>query len=373
MRVASLKDTLEGSQLALPIHGDGGRLMLGAGTRLTKRLIRTLKSRGYTRVAVQDPLAGPIEPDDAVSFETRNQAEKALDGAVCRLMAGQTPDLKVLTDAVDAIVDDLRENSRICMGVYSVRSYDQNTYTHSVNVCILSLSIADHLGWPLAKLRVLGIGALLHDIGKILMPVQILNKPGALTDQEYDLVKTHAQKGWKLLSGCFDAGFDASRVALEHHERLDGSGYPKNLEGPQISDLGKITAVADVYDAMTTDRPHRKAIFPEAVYAHMSQGKDVLFDGVLVDSLFSRVALYPTGTILSLWGGYIAVVTRQDPRSNFRPFARIVGGPGVTKPVDISLYSRPDIKINLLLDDYPPDTKRIVSTDLGGTPHDSST
>ncbi len=372
MRVANLHDALEGSLLALPVHGDGGRLMLGTGTRLTRRLIRTLKSRGYTRVAVKDPVVGNIESDDAVSFETRIQAEKALDAATSKLIAGQAPDLESLSDAIDAILADLRENSGVCNGVYSIRSYDQNTYTHSINVCILSLLIADDLGWPLAKLRVLGIGALLHDIGKILMPVQILNKPGALTDEEYSLIKTHAEKGYELLSACFDAGSGAARIALEHHERLDGSGYPKNLKGSQISDFGKITAVADVYDAMTTDRPHRKAIFPEAVYAHMVQKKDILFDGVLVDSLFSKVALYPTGTILSLWGGYIAVVSGQDPRSNFRPFARIVGGPGITEPIDISLYARPDIKINLLLDDYPPDTKRMVSTNLGGTPFDSN-
>jgi putative nucleotidyltransferase with HDIG domain len=373
MRVANLKDTLEGSQLALPVHGDGGRLMLGAGTRLTKRLIRTLKSRGYTRVAIHDPLAGNIEPDDAISLETRVQAEKALDQAVCKLLAGQTPDMKAVAHAIDAIIFDLRENSRLCMGIYSVRSYDHNTYTHSINVCILSISIADSLGWPLAKLRVLGTGALLHDVGKILMPVSILNKPGALTDEEYSLIRTHAQKGYELLSDCFDAGSCTSRSALEHHERLDGSGYPDKLKASQISDLAKITAVADVYDAMTTDRPHRKAIFPEAVYAHMIQKRDVLFDGVLVDSLFSKVALYPTGTILSLWGGYIAVVTRQDPRSNFRPFARIVGGPGITRPIDISLYERQDIKVNLLLDDYPPDTKHMVSTHLGGALFDSTT
>ena len=127
-------------------------------THLTKRLIRTLKSRGYTRVAIHDPLAGNIEPDDAISLETRVQAEKALDQAVCKLLAGQTPDMKAVAHAIDAIIFDLRENSRLCMGIYSVRSYDHNTYTHSINVCILSISIADSLGWPLAKLRVLGTG-----------------------------------------------------------------------------------------------------------------------------------------------------------------------------------------------------------------------
>ncbi len=366
MRVVNLQDTLEGSYLALPIHGDGGKLMLGTGTRLTKRLIRVLNSRGYTKVAIRDPLTGDVEPDDAISLETRIQTEKALDKAVDKLLAGQTPDLRPIFDAVDAIIADLWSNSRKSSGIFSIRSYDQNTYTHSINVCILSVSMGECLRWPLQRLRELGASALLHDVGKILMPLDLLNKPGALTNEEYGLIKTHCEKGWELLSECFDSGGCMARSAMEHHERLNGSGYPKQLAGNDISDIGKITAVADVYDAMTTDRPHRKAIFPEAVYAHMTQARDVLFDSAMVNSLFSRVALYPTGTILSLWGGYIAIVTAQDPRSNFRPFARIAGGPGITKPIDVSLYSRPDIKINLLLDDYPPDAKRMIADSLEG-------
>ena len=366
MRVVSLQDTLDGSCLALPIHGDGGRLMLASGTRLTKRLIQALQSRGYTKVAIQDPVAGNIKPDDAISFETRIQTEKALDKAVNKLLIGQSPDLNPIFEAVDAIINDLREKSRVSSGIFSIRSYDQNTYTHSINVCVLSISIGHSLGLPLKKLRLLGTGALLHDIGKILIPLDLLNKPGTLTKGEYNLIKTHCEKRWELLSNCFDTGAYAAKSAIEHHERLDGSWYPKHLTGHQISDIGKITAVADVYDAMTTDRPHRKAIFPEAVHTYMTQAKDILFDGPMVDCLFNNVALYPTGTILSLWGGYIAVVTAQDPRSNFRPYARIVGGPGITKPMDISLYEKPEIKINLLLDDYPPDTKRMVTGNVHG-------
>ncbi|HHW18458.1 MAG TPA: HD-GYP domain-containing protein [Firmicutes bacterium] len=366
MRVVALHEGLEGSILALPVHGDGGRLMLGAGTRLTKRLIAALLSRGYTRVAIEDALAPDIEPEDAIGEETRLLAERALEESAKKLIARKSPDFGAISLAVETIIADLRKNSKMCSGVYTLRSYDQSTYTHSVNVCVIALAIADSLGWSLGSLKKLGIGALLHDIGKILIPISILNKPGQLTDDEYALMKTHSEKGWELLSGCFEVGPVAAHSALEHHERLDGSGYPRHLKGDEISDIGKITAVADVYEAMTSDRPHRKAIFPEAVYAFMVQKKGILFDGTLVDTLFKRIALYPTGTIVSLWGGYVALVTKQDPRSNFRPYVRIVGGPGITKPVDISLYERPDIKINLLLDDYPPDTKRLIAEALHG-------
>ncbi len=366
MRVARLQDAVIGSYLALPIHGDGGRLMLGTGTRLSKRLVESLKSRGYTKVAIKDPMVGDIELDEAISVETRIQAEVALTKSVTKLLAGRTPDLGPVYDAVDAIIGDLSKNSRTTSGLFSIQSYDSDTYTHSINVCVLSICIGRCLDWSFHKVRELGVGALLHDVGKIVMPLGLLNKPARLTDEEYGIIKTHCEKGWGLLSECFDAGSIVSKSAMEHHERLDGSGYPKSLIENQISDIGRVTAVADVYDAMTTDRPHRRAIFPETVYAHMTQAKGVLFDGTAVDGLFSQVALYPTGTILSIWGGYIAVVTAQDPRSNFRPYVRIVGGPGITKPIDVSLYSRPDIKINLLLDDYPADSRSMIADELQG-------
>ncbi|HOP70847.1 MAG TPA: HD-GYP domain-containing protein [Bacillota bacterium] len=364
MVIADLQDTLEGAYLALPIHGDGGKLMLATGTRLTKNVIRALRSRGYTKVVIRKSLVPNLKPSNPISHRTRLQTETALDQAANRLLTGQSPDLKQVFEAVDAIIADLWSNSGMSRGIVSIQTYDRNTYTHSINVCVLSIAIGDTLGWPLNKLRELGTAALLHDIGKILIPVDLLNKPGPLTNEEYGLMKTHCEKGWEILCECFNACEYVARGALEHHERLDGSGYPRGLTARDISDIGKITTVADVYDAMTADRPHRKAIFPEAVYTHMNKCKGVLLDTAAVDALFSRVALYPTGTILSLWGGYIAVVTGQDPRSNRRPLVRIIGGPGITKPIDLALYSRPDIKINLLLKDYVPDGNRVIAGGL---------
>lgn len=360
MRVVCLHTRIQGEVLAMPVHGDGGRLLLNKGTRLTPRLIEVLLQRGYTRVAIEDPLLEDVEPEEAVSEETRSMAERALDMAAKKLLDGRAPDMGIVRDAVDAIIEDLKANKRTCVGVYSLRSYDESTFIHSVNVCVLSLAIAETMGYSVSEMRILGLGALLHDIGKLLVPTSILRKPGMLTDEEYELVKTHAKKGWELLANCYAAGPVAAHGALDHHERLDGSGYPRKLKGDEISEIGRVTAVADVYDAMTSDRPQRKAIFPEAVYKYMDQEKGTLFDSQAVDALFQRVALYPTGTILSLWGGFVAVVTRQDPRSNFRPFIRIVGGPGITKPVDVSLYDRPDIEVNLVLDDYPSDAPRIL-------------
>lgn len=359
MRVVAIHHNLVGQRLAMPVHGDGGRLMLAKGVRLNASLIAALKRHGFTRVAVDDPLLDDVEPDFAIQEETRQHAVRVLENATGRILSGAQTDLRAVKQAVDLIIADLRANSRASIGLYSLSSFDQETYHHSLNVCILSISIGQELGWSLSDLRLLGTGALLHDIGKLLIPKQIINKPGKLTPEEYGLIKTHTTKGWDLLSKCYDIGAVAAHAALDHHERLDGSGYPRQVMGNQISDIGRITAVTDVYEAMTSDRPQRKAILPDIVQSYLRQESSVTFDAQAVDALFKKVALYPAGTIVSLWGGFIAVVTKQDPRSNARPYVRIVSGPGIRRATDIALYEKPELTINAILDDYPTGAGRL--------------
>lgn len=347
----------------MPVHGDGGRLMLAKGMRLTPTLISALKKRGYTRIAIDDYMLNDIEADETIQEETRQMTIRVLDTATANVLRGNPGDLRPIRSAVEAIITDLKDNPRACVGLYSLCSFDEETYTHSINVCVLSLSAGQSMGWNVPEMRQAGIGALLHDIGKVLIPKHILNKPALLTDEEYALVKTHTEKGWELLQTCYDVGAVTAHAALDHHERLDGSGYPRQVKGDNISEIGRVVAIADVYEAMTSDRPQRRAVLPEAVHAFMMEKRGTLFDVDMVDAMFQRVALYPTGTILSLWGGYVAVVIKQDPRSNSRPVVRVVSGPGILRATDIPLYERPELTVNLILDDYPPETRRIVQTE----------
>lgn len=361
MRVVALQDGLVGERLAMPVHGDGGRLMLAQGMKLTPALITTLRKRGYTRVVLEDGLTKDVEIDESIQEETRQMTISVMDTATKNILRGTQGDLRPIKEAIDCIIDDLRQNPGACVGLYSLCSYDEETYTHSINVCILSVSAAGVLGWPISDIKNLGVGALLHDVGKVLIPKHIINKPTLLSDEEYSLVKTHAMKGFELLQSCYGVGAVVAHAALDHHERLDGSGYPRQVKGEDISELGRMTAVADVYEAMTADRPQRKAVLPETVQAFLMEKRGTLFDGDMVEAMFKRIALYPTGTILSLWGGYVAVVVKQDQRANHRPIVRIVSGPGIRRATDAALYEHPEMTVNLILDDYPPETRRLVS------------
>lgn len=367
MRVVALHDKLAGESLAMPVHGDGGRLMLARGMKLTPALISVLRRRGYTRVALEDSLTDDVEIDESIQEETRQMTITVMDSVMKNVLRGTPGDLRPIKDAVMAIIQDLRENPKATFGLYSLCAFDEETYTHSINVCVLSLSAAGVLGWSMARLKDLGLGALLHDVGKVLIPKHIINKPALLTDEEYALVKTHSMKGFELLQQCYNTGPVIAHAALDHHERLDGSGYPRQVKGDSITEFGRMVAVADVYEAMTADRPQRKAVLPEAVHAFLMEKRGTLFDGDMVEAMFKRVALYPTGTILSLWGGYVGVVIKQDPRTNSRPVVRIVSGPGIHRATDVELYDRPEMTVNLILDDYPPETRRLVS-DMGIIP-----
>lgn len=367
MRVVALHDKLVGERLAMPVHGDGGRLMLAKGMKLTPALISLLRARGYTRVAVEDSLTSDAEIDASIQEETRQMTIRVMDTVMKNILRGSPGDIRPVREAVDAIIEDLRNNPKATIGLYSLCAFDEETYTHSINVCILSLCIAGTLGWPVHRLKDLGLGALLHDVGKVLIPKHIINKPSLLTDEEYQLVKTHPAKGFELLQQCYNVGPVVAHAALDHHERLDGSGYPRRITGNKISDFGRVVAVADVYEAMTANRPQRRAVLPEAVQAFLMEKRGSLFDGDMVEVMFERIVLYPAGTILSLWGGYVGVVIKQDPRANHRPVVRIVSGPGIHKATDVALYERPEMTINLVLDDYPPETRRLIA-DLGPLP-----
>lgn len=353
MRIVTLHEKLAGSVLAVPIHGDGGRLLLARGIRLTRGIIQNLMERGYTRIAIEDPLLDDVDPDEPLQEETRQKTVSILHNAVNHIIAGSSKSLRCLREAVEAIIEEITANKGMRVGIYSLCSYDDGTYNHSVNVCVLAICVADGLGISPQDLRVIGTGALLHDIGKLLVPKSILNKPGQLTPDEYNLIKTHTEKGWELLSRCFEIGALAALAALEHHERIDASGYPRRVGGDEISRIGRITAVADVYEAMSSDRPQRKALLPDAIYAFLQGSKGTLFDPAAVDSLLARVSLYPTGTIVALSDKRVGVVIRQDPRSNLRPVIRLVRGPDVGTPVDLPLYDNPQLKIEAILDDYP--------------------
>jgi putative nucleotidyltransferase with HDIG domain len=201
---------------------------------------------------------------------------------------------------------------------------DNYLIQHSLGVTILSLVLGKTLGFNQKELKDLGMGAIVHDIGEVTIPEEILFKASRLTDEEYEIMKTHTNNGFNILR---DMQFPllASHCAFQHHERLDGSGYPRGLKAKDIHKFGKVIAIADTFDALTHDRVYRKAMLPhEAIEILFVDAAKDQFDIEYVNTFKNIVSVYPNGLSVKLSNGLSGVVVQQNPKSSSRPFVRVL-------------------------------------------------
>lgn len=307
----------EGMIVGQNIMDKNGRILLTAGQVLSRRYIQRIRELGVPFVYIDDQL-GIEDPDPPVRSATVSLATASLRQSFeVYAQTGQT-DLGEIQLQIDNIISDLTDNSHIIVGMSELKSYDDYTFQHSVNVCILSLIIGMSQGYRHSQLRDLGIGAILHDIGKIKIPLAIINKPTSLTYEEYIEVKKHPYEGFLIIKSLRGFPRASTEAILQHHERMDRRGYPRGLKGQDIHDYGLIVAVADVFDALVSDRPYRPAFNNYEAMQVMQQDKGVGLSGPYVDALFSHINMYPPGTVVCLSNGDLAVVTRGTvPDSSF--------------------------------------------------------
>lgn len=369
LRVVPVTLELQGEILARPIVNASGQVLLAAGVELTRPLIESLLVHGVTRVAVRDWLLDDVEIDDAICEETRARATRHIARVMRMAAAGQPADIKQLEVSVRAIVSELGASENVWLSLSALRYHDDYTSVHSVNVCILSVLMAMELGYQRAELVELGLGAMLHDLGKIRIPREILGKQGPLKGEEWKKVQAHPWEGYNLLVRHVGVSYVAAHAALDHHERWNGTGYPRGLEGKVIPLIGRIVAIADVYDAITTDRAYRRRIPSHLALQHLLAKVGVLYDSRLVESFCRRVVPYPVGTVVRLDTGVLAVVVAHNPRDGWRPRVRVLSDPGLqpAPPQEIELADFPDLGIAEVLEDYPPVFKKRLSQRTAAT------
>lgn len=231
-------------------------------------------------------------------------------------------DIQQLSDAVSQIVDNIVTQQDVMVNISDLKSYDDYTYHHSLSVALLAVAVAQELRLPRGDLLELGMASMLHDIGKITVPLEILNKPARLTNEEFGIIKTHSTKGAEyLLQNSIGNGALADCVKY-HHEKWDGNGYPDRLSAKDIPLFSRIISVADVYDALTSNRPYRKPMLPAeaAEYLMGNCGSDFDFD--IVNAFIHKVEFYPVGTCVELSNGRKYVVV--DSANALRPVLRSV-------------------------------------------------
>jgi hypothetical protein len=366
MRLVSLSNLQEESRLAHDIvSGRDGAPLLRAGVALSARFIEHLGKAGIQAVWVEDELGRGIDPVPVISPQTRGIATRALstlhDEARRALAAGRGLDPEAtdaLPDVVDAILQEIEEHDGKTVVLTDLCWASAYNVQHSIDMTALGLLVGRRLitehGWLDYKgerqddrieerLFRLGMGLLLADIGKLAIPESILNKPGKLTEEEWEIVKTHPKAGVKLVR---DTGAWCPLVqgcVLRHHERWNGTGYPEGKVGTEVHEMARIAAVADVFDAITSERP-----FAAAKPAHMAvqtilAGAGTQFDPVICEVFASRVAPFPTGVEVELTDGRRAIVVSVPELELDRPVLRVISGPGA--PFDVSLQSDQTIQI----------------------------
>jgi HD-GYP domain-containing protein (c-di-GMP phosphodiesterase class II) len=232
-----------------------------------------------------------------------------------------------VVESVTMIVDEIVKGKVPSGGLAEISATDAYTFAHSIDVCAFSVYMGIHYGYKKDSLMVLGIGSVLHDLGKTKVAPEILNKPGRLTDEEYGQVKNHPAWGYEMLieDASVSVSGEALEIVLNHHERYDGGGYPKGLRGDEISNMAGICALSDVYNAMTTERVYRSAFPPNEAYEMILTYGDREIKYDLVRLFSTSVHPYPVDTLVLLSTGKVGCVMRTNRNLPFRPVVEVLG------------------------------------------------
>lgn len=250
------------------------------------------------------------------------ESKRAVASMFKNARLGKVVNAESVMPLIEEISASIKRNEGALISLVRLKTQDDYTYMHSVAVCALMTALARELGLGEAEIRQVGLAGLMHDIGKSAIPLEILNKPGALTDNEFTKIKLHPEKGHQLL---IQAGIDdpvTLDVCLHHHEKIDGTGYPKRLTGDQISLYAKMGAVCDVYDAVTSNRPYKSGWEPGVSLQRMAQWKNH-FDQTVFKAFVKSVGIYPVGSVVLLKSGRLGVVIDQSPKSLLQPIIKV--------------------------------------------------
>ncbi|MBC2580997.1 HD-GYP domain-containing protein [Clostridium sp. DJ247] len=311
----------EGMKLGKNIYSSDGVVLLASDVILTKEYIDSLVKLGINGVYIEDTISHDIQIKSVISDELRIHAVKSVK-EIYNNYENATNVLTTVEYIAKNIILEILQNKNVMINMIDIKTFDDLIYSHSVNVAVLSsvMGIAMHL--DSVTIEKLTISALLHDIGKVFIPKNIIDNQENLTETDMDLYKSHVNKGYKYIKQYYNIPVTSYVGILQHHERFDGKGYPDGKKGEEISRFGRIISICDAYDNMVTEKPNKKAYIPSEAIEYIMGNNGQIFDPKLVKIFLRRIAPYPLGAIVLLSNGKRAIVVDNNEQCTIRPKVR---------------------------------------------------
>ena len=342
MRVVSVSSLKGNEILGRQIFDESGRVLLNAGVTLKPFYIERIKELGIVTVYIDDDISKNVVIEESISQKTRQMTKRAVKEMIeTYSREGKTNDTSVM-NSVNSILEDVLSNKDVLINVAEISASDNNIYSHSVNVSVLSTIIGTHMGYNMLKLKDIATGALLHDIGKI----RIMNDKKLLADFKTQEEKNryielmHPKIGYDLLGEQKVWNAYIKVAVLMHHERSDGSGYPLKLHGDEINELAKIVSICDAFDNLISGRDIEKRKTVSEVIEYLVGMSNIYFDAEMVRKFTMNIAAFPTGSSVILSSNEKGLVVNQNNSMPTRPIVKIVydkDGNLLSEPYEVDL------------------------------------
>ena len=247
-----------------------------------------------------------------------------IDRALEDVRLGQAVNTEEAKELVTEVANSITRSSHAMMWLTNMKERDEYTSIHCMNVCIMAVSFGRSIGMDKSELEMIGLGGLLHDIGKMRVPLEILNKPSKLSFEEFEVMKAHPVEGYDMLMEQGNLPLGVLDIVKHHHERRNGKGYPSQLEGEEISNMTRMVAIVDVYDAITSDRCYHDAITPYDALRNMYEWVNEDFDKIIIEQFIKCLGIYPIGCVVELNLGHIGIVVSASEKTKLRPIVLLV-------------------------------------------------
>jgi len=358
-RPMGLEQLKPGMRLGSTIWDNNGNVLLKAGVELNDKYIDFLSKMQIEIVGVTDEGSNYNRPQaqDVINTETRQAAIEQVKNVL--IGAKESGRLVIepesLYSTVGELTGQLLGNRHLIYNLIDLRTQDDYTFAHSVNVCVLSLMTGITLGYTEEELSDLGVGTLLHDLGKIKIPDEILNKPGPLSSEEFEIMKTHTTHGYELIQAAGNLDEYYAQIAIQHHENYDGSGYPLGLKGAQIREYAQVAAIADRFDAITANRVYRKSFPPFEAFAMCQAASNYYVMESVARAFIYNIAAYPANTVVELNNGMIGISVDTPKGSSLFPMVRVYYDEDkkpLATPFDLPLYDTDGVFVVRVIDNY---------------------